>query len=127
MKRRWFQFSLRTAIVMMLITAVGIGVWLRWPYYRASRALDAAVQNPQFEKWQLIRSALIQDEEFREEAGKQDYWHITLEIESQQSVSVVLSHSDKRSDRKRLFNFYIGADNEISMGRGMSANIHDDF
>lgn len=42
MKRRRFQFSLRAAMVAMVIAAVGIGVYVRWPYYLAGRALDRA-------------------------------------------------------------------------------------
>jgi hypothetical protein len=123
MQRRWFQFSLRTAIVMMLIAAVGIGVWVWWPYYRAGRALDTAVQNPAFARWAIVRNALIQDEEFRAEIGSRD-WHIGLEIESQQIVRVILSHSEKQADRTRSFNCFVGDDNEVSLGHGMSVKIH---
>ena len=124
MKRRWFQFSLRTAIVARLLAAVTLGVYIRWPYYRAERALDAAVRNPAFAKWPLVRSALIQDEDFRAEIGDRD-WHIGLEIESQQVIRVILSHSDKQADRTRSYNFFIGDDNEVSIGHGMSAKIHN--
>ena len=124
MKRRWFQFGLRTAILAMVIAAVGIGVYIRWPYYGAERALDNAVQKTAFAKWPLVRNALIHDGDFRAEIGDRD-WHIGLEIESQQFIRVVLSHSDKRADRTRSFNFYIGDDNEVLIGHGMSAKIHN--
>jgi hypothetical protein len=44
MKRRWLQFSLRTAFVAMLLAGVGIGAFIKWPYsyYRAREKIEAA-------------------------------------------------------------------------------------
>ena len=63
--RRWFQFSLRTAIVATLVAAVGIGIYIRWPYYLAATALDNASGDKSFPAWPVVRAALIYNEAFR--------------------------------------------------------------
>lgn len=68
MKRRWFQFSLRTAVVAMVVAAIGAGVYLRLPYYRAGQALDRAMGNKSFPAWRVVREALIYDSTFRQES-----------------------------------------------------------
>jgi len=66
MTRRWFQFSLRTAIVLTLIVAVALGVYIRWPYYCAEELLDAAGGDKSFPEWPRFRAALIHEAEFRD-------------------------------------------------------------
>lgn len=66
MKRRWFQFSLRTAMVMMLIATAGIGVYVRWPYYLANRALENASGDTSIPTWSIVREALVNEATFRE-------------------------------------------------------------
>ena len=68
MKKRWFQFSLRAAIVMMLLAGVGIGVYIRLPYYRAAKALDEAAGDATFDGWPAVRQALIYNRGFRDAA-----------------------------------------------------------
>ena len=62
---RRFQFSLRAAIVAMILAGVAIGVYVRWPYYVAGRALDAAEGDKSFNEWPLVRVSLINDSSFR--------------------------------------------------------------
>ena len=71
--RRWrLQFSLRTALIMMLVAAVVLGVALnvalRWPYYVAAKALDATAGEKSYSAWSTVRSALINDPDFRKRA-----------------------------------------------------------
>ena len=82
MKRRWFQFSLRTAIVASLIAAVALGVYIRWPYYCAEEILDHAGGNKSFAAWPEFRAALMNDAEFRAWAveARQYPHHCTVEV-----------------------------------------------
>lgn len=65
MKRRWFQFSLRTAIVAMVVAGVALGVYVRWPYYRAGWALDHAEGSKDYPEWPAARDAMVNDGGFR--------------------------------------------------------------
>ena len=71
MNRRRFQFSLRAAIVTMLLAGVGIGVYIRLPYYRAAKALDEAEGEKSSPGWQIVRTALINNGNFRESVRSQ--------------------------------------------------------
>ena len=75
MKRRWFQFSLRTAIVAMVVVTVGIGIYIRWPYYRAGQVLDHANGDKSFRAWPAVREALINNDSFRNSVFESDYDH----------------------------------------------------
>ena len=71
MNRRWFQFSLRTAIVTTLLAAVALGIYIRYPYYRSAKALDEAEGDKSSPGWALVRESLINDQEFRETVDSQ--------------------------------------------------------
>ena len=61
------RFSLRTAILCMVLAAVGVGIFLRWwQKYIVGRALDNADDDKAFDAWPIVRDALIDDPKFRE-------------------------------------------------------------
>ena len=68
MNRRRFQFSLRAALVTTLLVAVGMGAYIRLPYYYAGKALDQAAGDKSFPAWPVVRDALIYSESFRDDA-----------------------------------------------------------
>ena len=67
MTRRWFQFSLRTAIVAMILAGVADGASIFWwPYYQAGRAFDNANNGEAFPKRAAVREALVHCKSFRD-------------------------------------------------------------
>lgn len=50
----------------MLIAAVSLGVYIRWPYRVAGKALDDATGGKYFEAWPAARVALIENRSIRE-------------------------------------------------------------
>jgi hypothetical protein len=67
MKRR-LQFSLLRGLAAMLVVAAALGVYMRWPYYLAGKALDRAAGDTSFAAWPAVRLALIHDRVFRDSA-----------------------------------------------------------
>src|SRR5438067_2068386 len=65
--RRRFQFSLRVAIVAMILAGVALGVVIRWlPYYRAGKAFDNANDGEPFPRRAVVREALVHCKSFRD-------------------------------------------------------------
>lgn len=64
--RRRVQFSLLSGLAALLIASAALGVYIRWPYYRAGQTLDESEGDRSSPGWALVRESLINDTEFRE-------------------------------------------------------------
>ena len=120
MKRRWFQFSLRTAIVATLVAAVALGVYIRWPYYRAGRALDEAMGNKTFSAWPKARDVLINEKSFRTLIGfNKSIAEITIKSESRLLVKV--THKTEVFEIMKFWDVNIDPNGEAHLDPGPMA------
>lgn len=63
-------------MLAMLAVALGLGVYLRWPYYVAGRALDRAEGDKTFASWPAVRTALVNSKSFRDIAPHVRQFHV---------------------------------------------------
>lgn len=55
-------------MLVMLGVAIGMGVYVRWPYFVAADALDRASGDKTFAAWPAVREALVNSKSFRDTA-----------------------------------------------------------
>ena len=120
MTRRWFQFSLRTAIVAMVIGAVALGVYIRWPYYRAGRALDVAMGNKTFAAWPKARDVMINEKMFRTFIGY-DKSTVDITIKSESRLVVKLTLVTAHFEIAKSWDVHIDPNGEAYLDPGPKA------
>ena len=110
--RRWFQFSLRSAIVATLIAAVAMGAYIRMPYYLAATALDEASGDKSFPAWPVVRDALIYNETFRADSLQGNRYFVGSLWRDQNPDRIKVSiYRDERSLLTRRWDIEAGEKN----------------